>query len=114
MNRRGKETHFVKPEADEELHICLECRSRLVYPVSWEEAGTQSWSVTLHCPNCDAYRDGVFAQATVEAFDEELDRGQDDLLRDYQRLAHSNMAEYVERFAGALLAGAILPDDFAT
>jgi hypothetical protein len=110
MDSRGKDTQFL----NEQLHVCPECASPLVYPVRWEEAGPQSWSVTLHCPNCDTYRDGVFTQSTVEAFDEELDRGQDDLLRDYQRLVHSNMAEYVERFAGALQVEAILPEDFAT
>ncbi len=109
MDSHGKQTQFARQE---ELHVCLQCASTLVYPVHWEEAGPQSWSVTLHCPNCDLYRDGVFAQTTVEAFDEELDRGQDDLLRDYQKLAQSNMAEEVERFVGALDADAILPEDF--
>jgi hypothetical protein len=113
MDSRGKQTQFVKRNAGEELHICPECASKLVYPVHWEEAGPQNWSVTLHCPNCDAFRDGVFDQASVEAFDEMLDRGQDDLLRDYQRLAQENMSEDIERFVGALQAGAILPEDFA-
>ena len=113
MDSRGKQTQFVKRNAGEELHICPGCASKLVYPVRWEEAGPQNWSVTLHCPNCDTYRDGVFDQASVEAFDEVLDRGQDDLLRDYQRLAQENMSEDIERFVGALQAGAILPEDFA-
>ena len=114
MDSSGKETQFVKREAREELHVCLQCASILVYPVCWEEAGPHSWSVTLHCPNCGTYRDGVFAQAAVEAFDEELDRGQDNLVRDYQQLAQANMAEDIERFVGALQAGAILPEDFTT
>ena len=48
------------------------------------------------------YREGVFAQNTVEAFDEELDRGGDALARDYKRLMRANMEEELERFAGAL------------
>ncbi len=112
MESRGKQTPFDKPEAVEELHICLECASVLVYPMEWEEAGPQSWSVVLHCPNCDTYRDGIFGQASVEAFDEELDRGCDDLLRGYERLVQANLAEEIERFVGALHAGAILPEDF--
>ena len=52
------------------------------------------------------------AQDTVEVFDEELDRGADALARDYKRLMRANMAEEIDRFVGALDAGAILPEDF--
>jgi hypothetical protein len=83
-----------------------------VYPVHWDESGPENWNVLLHCPNCDVYREGVFSQETVEAFDEELDRGSDALARDYKRLVRANMAEEVDRFVGALQADAILPDDF--
>ena len=93
--------------------MCMECSSGLVYPVQWEESGSENWSVLLHCPNCDVYREGIFSQDTVEVFDEELDRGADALARDYKRLMRANMAEEIERFAGALTAGAILPEDFA-
>jgi hypothetical protein len=99
-------------EPHQELHVCMECSSELVYPVQWEESGRENWSVLLHCPNCDVYREGVFTQETVELFDEELDRGADALARDYKRLMRANMAEEVERFAGALATGAIVPEDF--
>jgi hypothetical protein len=99
-------------EAHQELHICVECSSELVYPVQWEESGPVNWSVLLHCPNCDIYREGIFTQETVESFDEELDRGADALARDYKRLMHANMAEEIERFVGALTSDAILPEDF--
>jgi hypothetical protein len=101
-------------EPHQDLHLCLECSSDLVYPVQWEESGSENWSVLLHCPNCDVYREGIFTQDTVEVFDEELDRGADALARDYKRLMRANMAEEIERFVGALGAGAILPEDFAT
>jgi hypothetical protein len=99
-------------EPHQDLHVCLECDSGLVYPVEWEEAGSENWSVLLHCPNCEVYREGVFCQDTVEAFDEELDRGADMLAGDYKRLMRANMAEEIERFVGALNSGAILPEDF--
>ena len=99
-------------EPHQELHICVDCSSELVYPVQWEESGPVNWSVLLHCPNCDIYREGVFTQETVETFDEELDRGADALARDYKRLMRANMAEEVERFVGALSSDAILPEDF--
>jgi hypothetical protein len=100
------------PEAEQHLHVCVECESELVYPVQWEESGPENWSVLLHCPNCDVHREGVFTQDTVESFDEELDRGADLLAGDYRRLMRANMAEEIERFAGALKADAILPEDF--
>jgi hypothetical protein len=100
------------PEPHQDLHICAACESELVYPLQWEEAGGENWSVVLHCPNCDLYREGVFTQENVEAFDEELDRGGDALARDYKRLMRANMAEEIERFVGALEADAILPEDF--
>jgi hypothetical protein len=99
-------------EPNQDLHLCIECSSELVYPVSWEEAGPENWSVLLHCPNCEVYREGVFSQTTVEAFDEQLDRGGDALERDYKRLMRSNMEEELARLAGALNANAILPEDF--
>jgi hypothetical protein len=100
------------PEPDQDLHVCLECQAELVYPVQWEESGPENWSVLLHCPNCDVYREGVFTQETVESFDEELDRGADLLAGDYRRLMRANMAEEIERFIGALAADAILAEDF--
>ena len=100
----------AQPQQD--LHLCGECDSGLVYPVQWEEAGPEDWSVLLHCPNCDVFREGVFTQDNVELFDEELDRGADALARDYKRLMRANMADEIDRFVGALEAGAILPEDF--
>jgi hypothetical protein len=99
-------------EPDQDLHVCLNCDSRLVNPVEWEEAGPDSWRVLLGCPDCDVHREGVFSQAAVEAFDEELDRGADALVRDYKRLMRANLAEEIDRFAEALEADAILPEDF--
>lgn len=99
-------------EPHQDLQVCIECSSELVYPVQWEEAGPDNWSVLLHCPNCDVYREGVFGQDNVEEFDEELDRGGDALARDYKRVMRANMAEEIDRFVGALEAGAILAEDF--
>jgi hypothetical protein len=105
-------TDHPPAEPHQELHVCMECDSELVYPIEWEESGEENWSVLLHCPNCDIYREGVFTQNTVEVFDEELDRGADALARDYKRLMRANMAEEIDRFVGALDSGAIVPEDF--
>jgi hypothetical protein len=107
---RAPEHPSAKPQQD--LHVCLECSSVLVHPVQREGSGNENWSTLLHCPNCDVYREGIFSQQTVEAFDEELDRGANALLRDYKRLMRENMAAELERFVRALNADAILPEDF--
>jgi hypothetical protein len=103
----------AQPEVPtEDLHLCRDCDSDLVYPVEWEEAGPEHWQVDLRCPNCEWNCSGVFAQDVVEDFDEELDRGTEVLTEDYKRLVTANMAEDIERFCSALAADAILPEDF--
>ena len=99
-------------ERDHELHVCRLCQSQLVYPVTWEEAGSSSWRVLLRCPDCETERSGVFAQDAVDAFDEQLDAGTDALATDLRRLTRANMADELSRFAAALQADAILPEDF--
>ena len=142
MESQGENTHFVKrvvlpsgktievvyfrpsegaeapdgrhlpAEPHQDLHVCLDCDSGLVYPIEWQEAGSEDWSVLLECPNCHSCREGVFTQETVELFDEELDRGADAPARDYKRLMRANMSDEIDRFAAALEADAILPEDF--
>ena len=102
-------THLVPTE---DLHLCRDCDSDLVYPVEWEEAGPEHWQVDLRCPNCEWTATGVFAQDVVEDFDEELDRGTEVLTEDYKRMVTANMAEDIDRFSKALEADAILPEDF--
>jgi hypothetical protein len=97
---------------DIDLHVCGTCESDLVYPVEWEEAGATHWEVTLRCPNCEFGSTGVYAQDTVERFDEELDRGTEALVRDLKRLMTANMEDEIERFVRALTSDAILPEDF--
>jgi hypothetical protein len=95
-----------------DLHVCGGCGSRLVYPVEWQEAGPAHWEVTLRCPECEHRADGIYDQATVERFDEELDRGTDAVVRDLKRLTHANMQDDIERFVRALAQDLIVPDDF--
>jgi hypothetical protein len=101
----------VAPQ-ERDLSICAECASRLVEPFEWSAAGAERWRVVLRCPNCEHRSEGVFTQACVDRFDEELDRGTGSLCQDLKRLEHANMIDDVERFIGALHADAILPEDF--
>ncbi len=97
---------------DADLHICPQCGSDLVYPVDWAPAADRRWTVDLRCPNCEWHGGGVFEQPVVDRFDEELDRGTEALVADLQILARANMEEEIERFAAALAADLILPEDF--
>ncbi len=94
------------------LHVCPVCDSRLVYPVDWAPAEQQRWQVDLRCPDCEWTGGGSYAQEIVDAFDEELDRGTEQLLGDLTTLTRTNMEEEVDRFISALQVGWILPEDF--
>ncbi|MET0973784.1 MAG: hypothetical protein ABWY95_10225 [Thermoleophilaceae bacterium] len=107
---KGREPALRSDEAG--MHVCVQCSCALVYPVQWEESGPEDWYLLLHCPNCDVYRQGIHSQRTVDAFDEELNRGAGALARLYEWLVRANMAEEIGRFVHALNADAILPEDF--
>ena len=71
------------------------------------------WEVLLRCPNCEWSELGVYDQATVDRFDGKMpDNGTEVLVRDLRRLVQANMEDEAERFAAALNADAILPEDF--
>jgi len=98
--------------AVDDLSICPECDRDLVYPVDWEEASATHWEVELRCPNCEWSEVGKFDQSTVDKFDEQLDLGTEALVKDLRRLVQANMEAEADRFAAALDANAILPEDF--
>ena len=103
---------FVPDVGTHRLHICPDCDSQLVQPIDWNEAPQGFWELTLSCPNCDWSEVGVFDQAQVDALEETLDAGLTEMLSDLRRLTHSNMNGEIERFAEALNADLILPEDF--
>ena len=119
---RQIEVVYFEPNADDaspattpvvdDLHVCPECDRDLVYPVDWEEASATHWEVELRCPNCEWNEIGTYDQATVDRFDEKLDLGTDALVKDLRRMVQANMEAEAERFAAALEANAILPEDF--
>jgi hypothetical protein len=94
------------------LHICEACKSDLVQPIEWVPASDDHWQLTLHCPNCDWTGEGLYNVNEVAQLEEQLDEGIDAILRDLQRLTSANMSDEIERFAAALHADLILPEDF--
>jgi hypothetical protein len=112
----GRTIEVVRFYADDSpqpgLHVCPECDSQLVQPVDWAEAPPGFWELVLECPNCFWVDEGVFDQGQVDELEEELDDGLTEMLSDLRRLTQANMTEEIERFAAALNADLILPEDF--
>jgi hypothetical protein len=104
--------YLDEPTTTRGLHCCPHCESQLVQPLQWAEAPQGFWELTLHCPNCDWLDEGVFDQDQVDSLEEQLDEGLTEMLSDLRRLTQSNMTEEIERFATALHADLILPEDF--
>jgi hypothetical protein len=94
------------------MHVCQNCDSILVQPVSWLEQGDGHWHVELRCPECGLWGRDRYFQTDVDAYDEELDRGGRGLLADLRFLTLANMTEEADRFAAALATDGILPEDF--
>jgi hypothetical protein len=94
------------------LHICGECESKLVHPLVVEARSMDSWWLELHCPECHWVAADVFRQEDIEKFEQELDRGHEELTASLLELVRVNMSEYVDRFINALAADAIYPMDF--
>ena len=87
-----------------QLHVCPECESPLVQPVQWQEARPGFWELTLLCPNCHWFDEGVFSQREVDGLEEHLDDGLAKMLNDLRRLTQANMAEEIDRFTAHIAA----------
>ncbi|MGI8427836.1 MAG: hypothetical protein ACR2OB_00680 [Solirubrobacteraceae bacterium] len=94
------------------LHVCPTCASELVQPIAWRKAPADRWGLTLRCPNCAWAIDGEYGQDQVQRLEERLDQGLSAMLNDLARLVQANLADQMDRFATALQAGLILPEDF--
>jgi hypothetical protein len=73
----------------------------MVYPLEWAEEGPAHWRMLLRCPDCEATREGVFAQHAVDVLADELDRGEAVLLCALERMTRENMTEAIDRFIRA-------------
>jgi hypothetical protein len=94
------------------MHVCPSCSSGLVQPLNWHEQGEGQWSVELRCPECEWCGRDSYSQREVDRYDEELDRGGQELIEDLRALTRANMEDEADRFAAALSADSILPEDF--
>ena len=105
-------TQHTGGKAAEGMHACPSCSSSLVQPANWHEQGDGHWNVELRCPECDWWGRDSYSQTEVDRYDEELDRGGQELMEDLRALTRANMEEEADRLAGALASECILPEDF--
>lgn len=99
---------------DRSLHICPECGSSLVQPTCWEQEGDRThWRVWRRCPECEWRGEGLHDELTIDAYDEQLDRGSHELSEELRMLERANMSEVAEVFIEALSQDLIGADDFA-
>ncbi|MFL5906887.1 MAG: hypothetical protein ACJ75Z_04725 [Solirubrobacterales bacterium] len=94
------------------MHACPGCASVLVQPTNWHEQGDGYWFVELRCPECEWSNSESYSQSEVDCYDEELDRGGQELIEDLRALTRANMEDEADRFASALASDSILPEDF--
>jgi hypothetical protein len=95
------------------LHVCPDCGSSLVQPTGWEQGDDRShWRVWRRCPECEWTCDEVHGEREIDAFDEQLDLGANELLTELRALEHANMREMVDVFVAALSQDLIGADDF--
>lgn len=94
------------------IHRCPNCASILVQPVNWHEQGDGYWNVELRCPECEWWGRDSYSEDEVDRFERELDRGDQELIKDLRALVRANMKEEADRFAAALATDRILPEDF--
>jgi hypothetical protein len=108
----AKVTQYQGGKSADGMHACPSCSSVLVQPVNWHEQGDGYWNVELRCPECDWWGRDSYSQNEVDSYDEELDRGGQELIEDLRALTRANMEEEADRFATALATDCILPEDF--
>jgi hypothetical protein len=102
-----------KPPASEGLHVCPSCGGDFVVPGEVYEVIQETFCrLDLRCADCGWEDTAVHSDEELEALDRELDRGYADLLWALEVLWIGNEEEAITRFAQALAADAILPEDF--
>lgn len=96
------------------MHICPACSGNLVQPMRWDQDGhtRNQWRVWLRCPDCEWQDEGVFSEDEVNAFDDHLDEGAEQLTETADELLRDGMAEAADTLARALAEDLITADDF--
>jgi hypothetical protein len=97
-----------------DLHVCTACAQSFVVPNEILEVvpDNRHYVVELLCNSCGWTGVGTYDEDTMEAFDRELDRAQEELRMTAEVFIAENMREEIDAFVAALHADLILPEDF--
>jgi hypothetical protein len=96
-----------------EPHVCRVCQRPFVVPLStFRLISRDGYVVELECSNCEDSTVALLSEAQMESLDRELDRQTGRLRHMLAELRLADELERVDRFAAALHAGHILPEDF--
>jgi hypothetical protein len=105
--------HSSDRTVDHALHICPECGSCLVQATSWEQVEDRSgWRVWRRCPECEWAGQSLHGEDAIDAFDQQLDLGSQELVGELRTMEHANMSELAATFVFALDNDLIGADDF--
>ena len=95
------------------LHVCPNCRLPFVVPGEVHEVIEASKvRLDLDCRNCGWTETAIHDDSALTDLDIQLDRSYADLLWTLEVVWIANEESAIERFAQALGADAILPEDF--
>jgi hypothetical protein len=84
-----------------------------VQPTRWEQTAKRGhWRLWRRCPECEWCCDGIHGEGEIDAFDEALDDGAEELATELHELERERMREIAEIFSTALAADLITADDF--
>ena len=85
----------------------------LVHPLHCRKLAGGSWRVRLRCPDCAKVWSESVAIAELERLDRDLAAGRRVLVDHLREIERIEREGEIDRFASALAADAILPEDFA-
>ncbi|CAN5520886.1 hypothetical protein BH20ACT15_BH20ACT15_10120 [soil metagenome] len=81
-------------------------------PSSGSSRARAAGTSTCAAPERERRGRGAYSQAEVDRFDEELDRGAQELVEGLRAMTRANMEDEADTLADALAPDSILPEDF--
>jgi hypothetical protein len=96
-----------------DLSECPHCASPYVQPTDGKALPNGKVSLTLRCPDCDAWMTGTFSADRVRELDRQLSLGRQSLRACYERAVRVNMARELHALMAGLARDLIGPDDFS-
>jgi hypothetical protein len=100
--------------ATKDLHVCGSCGRPFVVPeaIVTAPADWLGFVVELRCTDCGWMHTGAYPAAAVEALDHAMDLAEREIRTALEICELSDELDRIDRFAEALQADLILPEDF--